>query len=585
MVLTFPSLRPPDQTNLASVADADLARRSAQYSRFVGILAVILVTPSILAAALVLLVDPYYVAGSPDIAGLNAVRPLYEGQVLAAKPYQVRRLKPQAVALGSSRVEVGIDPRHPGWAGQPVFNFGVPASTSYEIMLAFLHAQQVAPLKQAVVGLDFFGFNAFFSRGRQMYEARFGFGDMPEFADFLEAELARRTRTPSPASPDAKQDAWPADWDEPGYLQLYPDAANEVHAGKYASGYQHYLARGVWEGRFGGSIPATWNDADYLERNAAARARVAMGEFRVGFLHYVAAGRDQGLTGGMPAADASEYLRWWSPAFNRALFLAGDVSRLLFSTTSVRDSLLTVVHQRRPATFNGDGMRVWEGQDAELQRLGGAARIVRAILTGFQWYLWLPPPRFMYCFTSLDTGATMFDPYRFMLRRAYAEGTDLRLYTTPLHAGVRDLMGKLGLGERYEFWLAELARINEEEAARAGRPALPIWDFSDANSITTETIPASDDLRPMRWFWEISHYRKVTGDLILDRVLGYADPARPLPSDFGVRLTGSTMDSHLARSRQAHEAWVAREAELAAQITRAVGSPSVESRQPQATCW
>ena len=88
------------------------------------------------------------------------MRPYYEPHVLVAKPYQVRRQRPSAVALGSSRVEVGIDPRHPGWTDTNVFNFALPSSNSYAVMLAFLHAQKVgAPLKQAVVGLDFFAYN------------------------------------------------------------------------------------------------------------------------------------------------------------------------------------------------------------------------------------------------------------------------------------------------------------------------------------------------------------------------------------------------------------------------------------------
>ena len=54
---------------------------------------------------------------------------------------------------------------------------------------------------------------------------------------------------------------------------------------------------------------------------------------------------------------------------------------------------------------------------------------------------------------------------------------------------VRTLQQALGLGERYEFWLRKLVRINEEEAARAGRPPLPLWDFSDTNTITREPVP------------------------------------------------------------------------------------------------
>ena len=126
------------------------------FRRFALALAAFIVLPPISLAAFVLLVDPYYVFGSPSVPGMNVVRPFYELHVLAAKPYQVQRIKPAAVTLGSSRVEVGLNPRHAGWADRNVFNFGLPSASSYEVMLAFLHAAAIGqPLKQAVVGLDF----------------------------------------------------------------------------------------------------------------------------------------------------------------------------------------------------------------------------------------------------------------------------------------------------------------------------------------------------------------------------------------------------------------------------------------------
>jgi hypothetical protein len=93
-------------------------------------------------------------------------------------------------------------------------------------------------------------------------------------------------------------------------------------------------------------------------------------------------------------------------------------------------------------------------------------------------------------------------------------------------------------------WLKELARINEEEAARAKRASYALWDFSISNTITREPIPLPGDLTPMRCYWDHSHYDKATGDLILDRIFDYSDPAR-------------------SRAR----------------------SPKSESRQAEATCW
>ena len=180
---------------------------------------------------------------------------------------------------------------------------------------------------------------------------------------------------------------------------------------------------------------------------------------------------------------------------------------------------------------------------------------------------------------------TSFDAYRFMLRQAFKDGTDARLFTPPLHASVRTLMRELGLEERYQFWLKQLVAINEEEARRAGRQPFPLWDFSDTNLVTTEAIPAPSDPRLMRWFFDISHHRQTAGDLILDRLLEHQEPGRTIPADFGVRLAGAIVDQHLARSEARRLDWVAANGPFVAQIVAAVRNPAAENRQAQATCW
>lgn len=132
----------------------------ASFRRFVVVLIGYAALPPLLVAAFVIAVDTNYVFGSTSLPGINAVRPYYEPHALVAKPFQVWRQRPAAVALGSSRVEVGIDPRHNGWIERNVFNFALPSNNSYVVMLAFLHAEKVgASLKRAVVGLDFFAYN------------------------------------------------------------------------------------------------------------------------------------------------------------------------------------------------------------------------------------------------------------------------------------------------------------------------------------------------------------------------------------------------------------------------------------------
>jgi hypothetical protein len=378
----------------------------------------------------------------------------------------------------------------------------------------------------------------------------------------------------------------PRDWNESAYLEINQDVQYQITQGLFVNGYHHYLIAGRAEKRLGGGRPGGWDDAKYIAANPAARIRIALGEYKTGYAHYAAVGRDQGLSGGLRSTDPLERLRQHWPEFNKTMFQLGERFRMIFSTTVVSDSIATVFRQSEPASFDDRGVRVWSGQGEEIVRQsGGAGRAFRGHLLSWRWYLWLTPPRFMYCFTNADTGATTFDPYRFMLRRAYSEGTDLRLYVTPLNSSVRKLMAELGLGEHYNFWLNELVRLNEEEAARAARKPFPLWDFSDVNTITAETVPQPTDPRPMRWSWDYSHYRKIAGDLILDRVLDHGEVGRDLPADFGVRLTGENVAAHVAGNETKLADWTAANTELASQIVAAARSPRAQNRQAEAACW
>jgi hypothetical protein len=491
-------------------------------------------------------------------------------------------------------------------------------------MLAFLHAQKYgAPLKQAVVGLDFFAYNINFPLASTLLEQRFHESAAREFAQYLDGALRDRTK-PKVASDNPgewnealylainadvkaavsrkefksgrehfelagraerrKGAAVPTDWDEAGYLQVHPDVDAAVKDGRFVSGYHHWLAAGQVEGRLGGFKPADWDEARYLAANPFVRIRIALGEYRNGYLHYAASGRKQGLLGAGPPANLLDRLLLQHASLDHTIFHAKERLDLLFSATTMRDAISTLRGQTEPAIFDSEGMRVWHGHEVVLDRIGGTGAMMHTRLLNGPWNPMLIPPKMQYCFTNTETGMTTFDPYRFMIRKAHIESTGLKLFVTPLHAVVRATINALGLGERYAFWLRELARINEDEALAAGREPFPLWDFSAPNSITTEPIPEAGDRSPMHWYWESSHYRKETGDLILDRILSYRDPGRPLPADFGVRLTTANIDAHLASGAIGLAEWTA-QSELAVRIAGTVRKPSSANRQAEATCW
>jgi hypothetical protein len=570
-------------------------------------------------------VDPYYLFGMPSWRGFNLVRPYYEPYAVAAKPHQVWRMRPKAVVLGASSPEVGIDPHHPGWETANVFNFSIPASTSYATMLAFLHAQRLGA-RHAVASLDFFSFNINFPLGALFSERRFSPSASADFAKYLEETLPSRPKV-LPTSAGSVASHWnealyvgvnqdvaaaiarkefksgrehyelagraehregavvPEGWDELGYLQAHQDVALEISRGAFISGYHHYLAAGRAEGRLGGFQPKDWDEAGYLAANPDARNRVALGIYRTGFIHYAAIGRNLGLLGGFPPANALERLRQSFPDFDDAMFNIREVAQMSFTPTAIRAAISTVFRQFEPADFNDAGMRVWNGRDDIMKKSGGIGKIVREKLTMGGWRPWLPLPKMQHCFTSMETGMTSFDRFRFMLRRAYAEGTDLQLFTTPLNAAFYELFRALDLYERYEFWLKELVLINEEEATRAGSRPFPLWHFGDVNTVTSEPIPSATNTEPMKYYWDSAHYRKSAGDLILDRIFNYRDPARVLPDDFGISLTKANIDGHLASTRAKLADWASSNAELAMKIAVGPRNPNAQTRQAEATCW
>jgi len=106
--------------------------------------------------------NPYGIYNSPEIDGLNKRKPLFAGQLRLAKAWTIYKRKPDAIILGSSRSECGLDPNHPGWKNaEEVYNLAISGGNMYEALRYFQHAHALKPQKKVVLGLDFRMFNAF----------------------------------------------------------------------------------------------------------------------------------------------------------------------------------------------------------------------------------------------------------------------------------------------------------------------------------------------------------------------------------------------------------------------------------------
>ncbi|MBN9509074.1 MAG: hypothetical protein J0I21_08155 [Alphaproteobacteria bacterium] len=101
-------------------------------------------------------VDPYAVFGAPRLAGFNARKIAAAPQQRMAKTYEVERIRPVTVLLGSSRVDIGLDPASPAWpvAMRPVFNYGLDGMGLRQARAALMQAAATGRLRNAVLVLD-----------------------------------------------------------------------------------------------------------------------------------------------------------------------------------------------------------------------------------------------------------------------------------------------------------------------------------------------------------------------------------------------------------------------------------------------
>jgi len=136
-------------------------------------LALILAGLTLLVGGLNLLVDPYMIYGLVNLPGLNANKSIAPNHSRTIKPYLIEDLQPRGVILGSSRAEVAMDPGHPGWGTtRPVFNSAVGGLGIEELAARFEGALDRAPIEKALIGLDFYMFNAFLGDLTPAYEIR-----------------------------------------------------------------------------------------------------------------------------------------------------------------------------------------------------------------------------------------------------------------------------------------------------------------------------------------------------------------------------------------------------------------------------
>lgn len=213
-----------------------------------------------------------------------------------------------------------------------------------------------------------------------------------------------------------------------------------------------------------------------------------------------------------------------------------DLTWTLFSAAATRFSLATLRAPTEPrmtftAGFEADAPLV-------VEHLDRAANVLKAT---DHFVTRLNPGPFRYP----DGTAPQMEAYRRLLALCAEKHIRLIVFTQPAHALMLDKLTQSW--SDYCDWMRTVAAQLE---ATPGLKA-ELWDFCGYNSISTEPLPSpGDSASRMRYYWEGSHYRKIVGDMVLQRIF-----AGTGPDSFGRIVTIATVDQDLQRLMNEKEAW------------------------------
>lgn len=109
-----------------------------------------------------LIIDPFWIFGSPEIKRFNAAKPSIDSNQRIFKITNVLHTPPQALIIGTSREDSGLNPGHPAFNGHTVFNAATSAQPfveSKELLFALTKEKHAPSL--IVFGLLFENANVY----------------------------------------------------------------------------------------------------------------------------------------------------------------------------------------------------------------------------------------------------------------------------------------------------------------------------------------------------------------------------------------------------------------------------------------
>jgi len=134
---------------------------------------------ALLVATVNVAVDPYGLFEVVEVRGFNDVKPARDGS-RTMKSLQLRRQQYDILILGSSRVQLGIDPASPAFGGARVFNLGLVNVHMHEVEGVVNYLLQHQAPHTVMIGVDLISFNANHTVNEDYAESGFHGAALPQ---------------------------------------------------------------------------------------------------------------------------------------------------------------------------------------------------------------------------------------------------------------------------------------------------------------------------------------------------------------------------------------------------------------------
>lgn len=174
-------------------------------------------------------------------------------------------------------------------------------------------------------------------------------------------------------------------------------------------------------------------------------------------------------------------------------------------------------------------------------------------------------------FIGLTRNNSAMEDVKAIIELCLSHRTRVIFFINPYHADLLETFSITGHWLAFEQWKRDLLRLTESYSDNGNPASIPLWDFSDYDLYSTESVEAGQ--QRLKWYVSPSHYSPSLGGKLITSLLN------PSERPFGMVLVKGNIDRHLAEIRRHQENYRATHVADAARIPIIFRNEMASARQ------